>query len=67
MNLENNLDHTHLMSVGDGTTLDVIKETNKDASLNQDLETVMNNAHFTGEALLVTLQPAVPIQQRRRK
>ena len=57
MNLENDLDNTHLMSVDDAPTLDVVKEMNKEASVNQDLEIAMDNAHFIDEILLANVAP----------
>ena len=43
MDLENTLDNTHLMSLGDENTPDATMETNQDAGLNQDLETAMDS------------------------
>ena len=52
LSLDNDYDNTNLMPVGGAPTLDIIKEINNKAGVNQDLEIAMENARFLDENLL---------------
>ena len=54
LSLDNDYDNTNLMPVGGAPTVDIIKEINNDAGVNQDLEIAMDNARFLDENLLLT-------------
>ena len=58
MNLDNDLENNHLMSVDDAPILDVVNEMNKDAGVNQDLELAMDNARFIDETQRANVAPS---------
>ena len=57
MNLDNDLDNTHLMTVDDEPIPDVTREMNIAAGVNQDLEIAMDNARFIDETLKGNVAP----------
>ena len=57
MNLDNDFDNTHLMTVDDAPIPDVTREMNIDAGVNQDLEIAMDNARFIYETLKGNVAP----------